>query len=71
MLNWVARMVREHVAHRTLLLDLYCGIGTFGLSQARLFEHIVGVESSKLVLYTCALNRLVRASKISNALIIV
>ena len=38
---------QTHAPRSELVLDLYCGIGTFGLSQAHNTARVVGVESNR------------------------
>ncbi len=42
----LANIVKEYVGSGEKLLDLYCGVGFFSLQLSKMFEKVVGLESS-------------------------
>lgn len=47
LLEYVSEQIEEHATSRTVLLDLYSGVGTIGISLASGFDKVIGIELNK------------------------
>ena len=62
---YVNEMLGKYETKNHELLDLYCGVGTFGINNANLFKNVVMVEADKNCIDSAELN--IKENKIHNA----